>query len=389
MVEKYNGKKLAILGASYMAGIFLDKARSMGIKTYCFAWEEGAVAKSHADIFFPISVMERNQILRICTEQKIDGVMALTEAPISTCGYIANQLHINGNSIETSENITKKDWVRDRARKCVSLKQPASMVVNIDGLSTVNQWNVFPAIIKPVSGGGKRGVIVINQKDELKEGIDFAGACDNRHNGILIEEYIEKGMECSVETLSYKGNHQIIQITEKISSGPPHCVELGHHQPAAITEEQRTKVCQAITELLDAVCYCNGPAHTEIKIVGNDIYLIELNPRPGGDHIASTLTGLSTGYDYIGQSICVALGFEPDQYNLCKDAYSGVYFITKQTEFLKDTFERCEDKPWLYKKHVESDELTNLSHNDCMHTNYMIYYSNYRVDLINHKEERQ
>ena len=43
----------------------------------------------------------------------------------------------------------------------------------------------------------------------------------------------------------------------------------------------------------------NGATHTEIKIVNGDIYLIEINARPGGDHIAHPLTMLSTGYDYL------------------------------------------------------------------------------------------
>ncbi len=373
--------KIAILGASYMAELFIKKAKEIEIKTYCFSWEEGAVAKKSADVFYPISVMEKEKILDICKQVGIDGVVATTEAPLATCSYIATNMKLNGNSLEIGRNITDKNWVREKAKKCVTLKQPSFICFDKMNKISATMWNRYPAIIKPRRGGGKRGVIVINKSEDLSEAIDYAISFDRNKNGILIEEYIENGKEYSVESLSYNGKHRVIQITEKISSGPPHCVELGHHQPALLQPELRKKVCKSVCELLDSVGFNNGPTHTEIKIISDDIYLIELNARPGGDHIASTLTMLSTGYDYIGESIRVALNLRPREVDNAKSRYTGVYFLTKQTSFLKPIFDTCDNENWLYEKHVESEELLDLTHNDCMHTNYIIYCSDKRIEL--------
>ena len=184
------------------------------------------------------------------------------------------------------------------------------------------------------------------------------------------------GREYSVEGLSFQGTHQIIQITEKISSGPPHCVELGHSQPAQLSSEMIQKVIMSIKEVLTQFGFINGPTHTEIKIVDNKIYLIEMNARPGGDHIAHPLTQLSTGYDYLGEALKISAGIKP---TVMKEGssvmHSGVRFVTAQTANLKPIFDSCGDKTWLFKKHVESEELSELSHNDCSHTNYFIYCS--------------
>ena len=67
-----------------------------------------------------------------------------------------------------------------------------------------------------------------------------------------------------------------------------------------MSPELWTAVERAIVELLNNVGIKYGPTHTEIKIRDGRVYLIELNSRPGGDHIAYPLTELSTGYDYIG-----------------------------------------------------------------------------------------
>ena len=66
-------RKLAIIGASYLQEPLVRKAKEIGLEVHCFAWAEGAVCKDVADEFYPISIVEKEQILAICHEKKIDG----------------------------------------------------------------------------------------------------------------------------------------------------------------------------------------------------------------------------------------------------------------------------------------------------------------------------
>ena len=59
-------KKLAILGASYLQVPLIVKAKELGIETHVFAWEDGAVGKELADYFYPISILNTNEIYNIC-----------------------------------------------------------------------------------------------------------------------------------------------------------------------------------------------------------------------------------------------------------------------------------------------------------------------------------
>ena len=56
-------RKLAIIGASYLQLPLVQRAKEMGLYTICFAWAEGAVCKDIADKFYPISIVEKEQIL--------------------------------------------------------------------------------------------------------------------------------------------------------------------------------------------------------------------------------------------------------------------------------------------------------------------------------------
>ena len=60
--------KLAIIGASYLQEPLIEKAKSMGIETHVFAWAAGDVGEKSADYFYPISIVEKEQILEKCKE---------------------------------------------------------------------------------------------------------------------------------------------------------------------------------------------------------------------------------------------------------------------------------------------------------------------------------
>lgn len=367
-------KILAIIGSGRMAWIIGRNAHEKGIETHCFANEEPEYIRRDIDFFHNISIFDKEDIVSVCKEIGVNGVIATTELTISIAAYVAESLHLVGMPYEISKIITDKYRNRQVCKNVKDLHQP--FFVEINKYEELNEYKFnYPAIVKPTSKGGKRGITVVNNDDELKVAFGFAKlfSCQDP---VIIEEFISGGKEYSVEALSYRGKHYVIQVTEKISSGPPHCVELGHHQPAALSEEERQNVERAIKAGLSAIGADNTTSHTEIMIVNGKIYLIEFNCRPGGDHIAWPLTELSTGYNIIKGAIDVALDiFEGVDYSKFLKRYSGVYFVTKQTACLKPLFDKCEQYDWLYYKNQVTDELMSLEHNDCYGTNSMMYLS--------------
>jgi biotin carboxylase len=379
MIERM--KKLAVIGSGRMAWIIGNHAHSLGIETHCFSNVEPDFIHEAFDVFHNISIFEMDKIVEICKEEKIQGVIATTELTVEIAAFIAKELKTPGLNYETSKGITDKFRNRTLCKDLKYLHQPQFTVIKTRN-DLYNLSLSLPAIVKPTSKGGKQGITVVRNEIELQEAFDYAKE-KSGEKPVIIEEYLENGNEYSVESLSYKGKHYIIQVTEKISSGPPHCVELGHRQPAELSNDMREIVELAVKEGLTAIGLDNSSCHTEIKIIDNKVYLIEFNARPGGDHIAWPLTTLSTGYEYIDGAIQIAMDcFQGIDTSKLKKNYAGVYFVTKQTEYLKPLFDECEKYPWLYKKNCVSDELQTLDHNDCYGTNSIMYYSeDGRIDL--------
>ena len=92
-------QKLAIIGASYLQLPLVKKAKEMGVYTLCFAWENGAVCKDVADEFYPISIVEKEQILAVCLEKQIDGICTIaSDVAAPTVAYVAEMMGLPGNT---------------------------------------------------------------------------------------------------------------------------------------------------------------------------------------------------------------------------------------------------------------------------------------------------
>ena len=309
MKNKSKTKKLAILGASYLQVPLIEKAKSFGVMTHCFAWEEGAVAKDIADFFYPISVTKKELILEKCQQIGIDGIVTIaTDLPVPTISFIAQKMKLIGNSVKSAFISTNKMAMRN-AFQANGLPIPTYFDEN-NLFANIN-FN-FPLIVKPTDRSGSRGVNIVSSKEELLTAIQNAKDISLTKE-VIIESYI-KGREISVETISYKGNHQILAYTDKVTTGPPHFVELEHHQPAKLSNSIIERVDEITLASLDALEITNGASHVELKIAEDgDIYIIEVGARMGGDFIGSHLVQLSTGFDYLKAVIDVALDCSPDE----------------------------------------------------------------------------
>lgn len=367
-------KRLAIIGAGHLARTYAERCRELGIESHCFAWADGALANDAVDVFHDISVTEVDRIANVCRELGVDGVVATTELTVYPAAYVADQIGAPGINPQVAAVITDKYRNRRVTQHVEGLKHPDYVLFDEDNPSCLDAV-AFPAVVKPTSEGGKRGVTVVSDRRMLDEALAYARREKKVTSGIIVESFIPEGIECSVESVSVRGETRVVQVTEKWSSGAPHCVELGHHQPACLPADVRRKVEDVVSRAVTAVGVSNGPCHTEVKIVDGEVWLVEFNARPGGDGISYPLTELSTGYPYITAIIQCALGELglPDP-RVFERNYAGICFVVEQTRWMKPIFDTCIEKPWCYERHQVSDDVETLSHNGILDTNYFIYF---------------
>ena len=373
-------KTLAIIGASYLQLPLVQRAKEMGIMTICFAWTEGAVCKDVADRFYPISIVEKEQILAICKQEQIDGICTIaSDVAAPTVAYIAEQLGLIGNSYEASLKANNKILMRN-AFAAADVPSPLFKCLT-QGVSELENERIsempLPLIVKPSDRSGSLGVVKVEKEEDLLPAIKAAQDFSFKHEAI-VEQFIE-GREISVEFISYNGVHYPLQITDKVTTEAPHFVEIAHHQPANLSKTQYEEIYDLTKRALTALGVTNGASHSEYRITKDEkIYVMEIGARMGGDFIGSDLVQLSTGYDFLRGVIEVALGmFTTPQ--LLENNYSGVYFLSEATAHLKPIIEQ-HALPEIVLAEITDPNLRQLT---CSgdRSGYLIYKSDKKLEL--------
>lgn len=367
-------KTLAIIGASYLQKPLVMKARRMGLRTLCFAWRDGAVCEGLADEFHPISIVEKDEILEICRERNIDGICTIaSDVAAPTVAYVAEKLGLTSNSYESALLANNKFLMRNAF---VEAGVPCPRYMLLSSVAECQDVRIgFPVIVKPTDRSGSLGVTKVMSEDKLPEAVARALDVSFKKQAI-VEEFIE-GREISVEFISYHGRHYPLQITDKVTTGAPHFVELEHHQPSSLSPEQYRYIYNLTNRALDALGLTNGASHSEYRITAdNHIYVMEIGGRMGGDFIGSDLVRLSTGYDFVRGVIDVALGtFIEPATDIRK--HSGVYFLCMETAGLKSVIDSADTFPEIVEACQTDVELRTVT---CSadRSGYIIYQADKR-----------
>lgn len=334
-------KKIVIIGASELQNPLILKSKEMGLETHVFAWEDGSIGEKTADFFYPISIVEKEQILEKCKEIKPDAVATIaSDLANITVNYLARNLNLVTNS-ERSALISTNKFEMRKALKRAGIKTPGfEKVGKDDSLEDIKKMNL-PVIVKPTDRSGSRSITKIDDFSQLKSAVDRA-INDSFEDKAIIEEYIN-GSEYSCECISFEGKHYFLAITKKFTTGAPHFIETGHVEPSGLNKETEERVKTLIFDALDALEVRYGASHSEFKIdeAGN-INIIEIGSRMGGDCIGSDLVYLSTGYDFVKMVVETALGETPSFETAAKPVAAAVRFIFSKDDLL--WFENVKNK---------------------------------------------
>ena len=353
----YQDKKaVLIFGVGPLQQSIINRAKKMGLYTVGIDPCEDATCRDDVDAFEVVGGQDYEGTCAVVEKYGIDAIVtAATDKPLVMMARIAGKYGFPFYSVETAQWSTDKFQMKHRfelgdiphARGVLVNPDCWQLAVGDSGQKLVanGQELCLPVIVKPRDNSGSRGVKLCRTKEELEQ--SMAEALEySKLDSVLVEEFIE-GPEYSIEALHYNaishsplaicGNEptansqeptaEVIQFTEKKTTEFPYNVELGHIQPANISEENKQKIREIVAKIGKALKFENCPSHTELKINERGIFVIETSPRLGGDYITSTLTPLSTGINLEDQLLHIALRENVDTQSGRVEKASGVCFL--------------------------------------------------------------
>lgn len=305
-------KKLMILGASILQLPAIQKAKEMGIEVVAIDMNPNAIGFQEDKIEKEIiSTIDIPAVVEAAKRHHIDGVMTLaSDMPMRTVAAVAKELNLVGIDEQTAINATNKAEMRE-ALKNGNVPIPKFFKVS-DEIEFGNCIKEFKTkfITKPADNSGSRGIFLVDDISKAREAYLYSKG-NSRNGDVVVEEYME-GPEVSVETLTIDGICHVIQITDKLTTGAPHFVEMGHSQPSQLSDDIKNRIEEVAIAANKAIGIKNGPSHTEIIVTQEGPKIVELGARLGGDCITTHLVPLSTGVNMVECCIKIALGEKPN-----------------------------------------------------------------------------
>jgi len=150
----------------------------------------------------------------------------------------------------------------------------------------------YPIVIKPKDFGGSGGVIKVKSEDELFSAFKYCSEILNQYYEIfsiskeeyIVEEYIVAKDEISVEIFVQNNEKHVVAVTDKYLGEEPWFAEIGHVVPSIYTNNNL--VNEVAIKAVESLGIDKGMCHVEMRITpNNNVYLMEVGARPGGDGI--------------------------------------------------------------------------------------------------------
>ncbi len=308
-------KKIMILGGGILQLPGIEQAKKMGLDVVVADMNPDAIGFSVPDVHREIvSTIDTPAVLEAARRHQIDGIMTLaSDMPMRTIATVAKELGLVGIDEQTAMNTTNKAEMR---RCLYEHGVPVPRFFRVaDETSLLAAYKTFSgkAIVKPADNSGSRGVVQLPASCDEKTLLEAYAYSkqSSRCGDVVLEEFME-GAEVSVESVTVNGECHVIQITDKLTTGAPYFVEMGHSQPSALPPHVKEAIADVARRATKAVGIQNGPAHTEIIVTAEGPKIVELGARLGGDNITTHLVPLSTGVNMVECCIRIALGMEPD-----------------------------------------------------------------------------
>jgi len=320
-------KTIMIFGAGINQLTLIEAARELGLTSVVIDPQETPPGKAKADFFYQVTGDDYQRTKEIAEKNNVDGIVTgQMENPLKIMARLAQEMGYIFHSPKVIERSTNK-YLMKQAFLANGIPCAKGDLISNGKLLTEEELTKYsyPLIIKPLNAFSSKGVYRIDNYEDytkiVSKTLEFS---DN--GSYLIEEFID-GPEYSVETITYHGETTIIQYTEKMITPYPNTVEIGHFQPAELSEVQKRNIDKIVKEAIFSLGIDNSAAHTEVKWSEKGPIVLEIGPRLGGDFIASYLTKASTGIDMDKAAIKVALGEKPDL-RVTKNKGSVILYLT-------------------------------------------------------------
>jgi biotin carboxylase len=269
-------------------------------------WRDGAVA-----VRFHEEEASVAAVLSAAAERPVDGVIAVGDRPVVLAARVAEALRLPWHPADAARASAHKRLARERLARA-GLPNPRFFAATVDDDPVdVSRRARYPAVVKPVSLSGSRGVIRVDTPQALVAAFGRVSSLLSRpeirvlrtgsEHEILVEDFIP-GREYAVEGLMSRGVFSSLAIFDKPDPlDGPFFEETIYVTPSRAEAGVQRAIVAAVAAAATALGLAHGPIHAECRVMppaGDElprVHVLEVAARPIGGLCSRVLRFTSPG----------------------------------------------------------------------------------------------
>ena len=305
-------KKLMLLGGLRYLLPVIEAAHQQGYYVITCDYLPHNIAHKYSDEYVDVSIVDKEAVLKVAREKKIDGIMSFAVDPgVITASYVQNEMGLPSFGPYESVCILQN---KDRFRALLTdhgFNVPkAKGFGSIDEALASKDWYPWPVIVKPTDSAGSKGVSRVDRFEDLKSALEdaFEHSISGR---VIVEEFIEK-QGCSSDSDSFSLDGKLVftsfsaQRFDKDATNE--YVPAAYSWPSTFTDDQEAYLKSELQRLLTLLHMQTSVYNIETRIGTNGKqYIMEVSPRGGGNRLAE-MARMGTGVDIITACVRAAVG---------------------------------------------------------------------------------
>ena len=267
---------LVIPENSYKSNDFVLTAEKLGID-FLIITDSDQVTSQFGDTVIVQNFDENISDETLIKLQKITHVLPVDHSGLKYAGYLVDLLGAKGNKLFAIEHSMIKFESRNTFNSISNIKAKNMIAKSLKDIELFTE-KYGTSVLKPNFGSASKSVLKINNFNQSKDYIiNLMNDCEDQE--MIIEQYIE-GTEYALEGNLINSNLNKITIFDKpIEYKEPYFEESIYITPSELSEELQIQIVELIGNACKKIGLENGPIHVEFKILDENIFIIEINPR--------------------------------------------------------------------------------------------------------------
>jgi len=283
---------------SYRIAPYLRAAERMALEVIIASHGEySLISEVHAGLNIELDNIEASlaKILEAACQTPFAGILGSDDSTVELAARAAQALGLPHNPPQAARLSRRKDLARAHLA-LADCPVPLHCLVDISKpLQAQLAGLPWPCVIKPLNMSASRGVI------RADDSAGFITACERikpiiaeakdefEATHVLVEDYID-GIEVAYEGYLHNGELTTLALFDKPDPlQGPYFEETIYVTPSQLDDATRARIKQRVAQACTAYGLRTGPVHAELRIDGQDAWILEVAARTIGGDCARTL----------------------------------------------------------------------------------------------------